>query len=110
MTEKYFHVRFGQVLCRSKWCSLFANSIEAAGCEAVMAALDVNFTITSLAIARSGSAPGRPVARTFSNNSRFFRSLGKFFEVYALDQFGPIRTCSDAFGCIRMRSGAFEKF
>ena len=44
-----------------------------------------------------------------------FRMFRELFEVFApfskfSDLFGPVRTCSDALGCIRMRLEASESF
>ena len=58
----------------------------------------------------------RPTAtgdgRNFASFANFFEVFAKFFEVLASffkfsDVLGPAWTCSDTFGCIRMRLGAF---
>jgi len=56
-----------------EWLSLFANSIEAAGSEAVLAALDTNFTITSLAIGENKVADNvaRQLQKVLTFNSEY---------------------------------------
>jgi hypothetical protein len=56
-----------------EWLSLFANSIDAAGSEAVLAALDTNFTVTSLAIGENKVAEhvAKQLQRVLTFNSEY---------------------------------------